>query len=496
MNNSSTYRQIFKATSIFGGVQFFSIIISVLRAKFIAILLGSTGIGIMSLLQSGLDIIGSVTNLGLTTSAVRDISEASDSHDEEKISRIVTSFKRLLWITGLLGSASVLLLSSKLSMWVFGNSNYSWAFAILSVTLLIDAHSHGKYSLLQALRKTKLMAKGSIIGGALGLIFSLPIYYFWGIKGIVPAILLASLTGFTVNLYFSIKIRIPSANVTYKTSLNDGKKMVKLGILITASSFISMVSNYFITIYISRTGSLSDLGLYQSGFSIANKYVEIVFFSIIADFYPRLAGINSDNNKVRELVNQQTELSLLIISPILVLLLSTTPIVIQLFYTKSFLPTLPYMQWVALGLVFRALSWTMGYIVLAKGDSVLYFIKELIMNIINLGCCFLGYRLFGLEGLGIAFLASNILLYTFVFLIVHSKYNYSLSKECIKVFLTQFTVCLISFGFAKFLGFPFGYISGTVLCIISAYYSYHILNKRIDINSFIRNKISKHTNNG
>ena len=40
----SSYREIFKSTSLFGGVQVFNILIAVIRTKFIAVLLGPAGI--------------------------------------------------------------------------------------------------------------------------------------------------------------------------------------------------------------------------------------------------------------------------------------------------------------------------------------------------------------------------------------------------------------------------------------------------------------------
>lgn len=487
----NSYRQIFKATSIFGGVQFVSILISILRSKFIAILLGSSGIGIMSLLQTGTDLIANVTNLGLSTSAIRDISEAKDSNDSHRIARTLTSFRRLLWLTGLLGMVTTLLLSPWLSQWVFGNKEYTWSFIILSVTLLLNAQSNGKHTLLQGMRKTKWMAQGGIFGGIIGLIISIPIYYMYGVKGIVPTMILTAVSALLLNWYYTRHIHIESVNIPFITSLKDGGKMIKLGILITLSGFISMLTNYFITIYISRTGSLSDLGLFQSGFNIANKYVGLVFTAITVDFYPRLAGINKDNLKVKTLVNQQTELTLLIIAPLLVLLLSTTPLVIQLFYTKEFLPTVPYMQWIALGLIFRALSWMMGFIVLAKGDSMLYFYKELIMNIITLICNIAGYKLGGLEGLGIAFMITNILVFTYVYWLVNTKYEYSVSKDCQSVFLTQFIICIIAFLSAKYMGFPVAYISGSLFLLISIAYSYVILNKKIDLQSYLNTKLKR-----
>src|SRR5690554_1976404 len=81
----SSYRQIVKATSLFGGVQFFQILISVVRSKFVAILLGPSGMGIVGLLTSTTGLITGLTNFGLGTSAVKNISEATATSDNERI---------------------------------------------------------------------------------------------------------------------------------------------------------------------------------------------------------------------------------------------------------------------------------------------------------------------------------------------------------------------------------------------------------------------------
>lgn len=79
-NNQSSYRSIFKATSLFGGVQVYQILIQIIKSKFIAILLGPAGIGIIGLYQSGLQFVQQLTNMGLAQSAVRDVSEIGRAH--------------------------------------------------------------------------------------------------------------------------------------------------------------------------------------------------------------------------------------------------------------------------------------------------------------------------------------------------------------------------------------------------------------------------------
>ncbi|NLA47900.1 MAG: oligosaccharide flippase family protein, partial [Bacteroidales bacterium] len=131
VSEQSSYRQIFKATSLFGGVQVFTILIGIIRVKFVAILLGTEGVGIIGLLNSPLNMIVSITGLGISFSAVRDISEASGSGDQTILSRSVITLRRWSWFTGLFGAIVTIGFAPLLSQWSFGNREYTWAFVWL-----------------------------------------------------------------------------------------------------------------------------------------------------------------------------------------------------------------------------------------------------------------------------------------------------------------------------------------------------------------------------
>ena len=100
--DQKSYRQIFKATSIFGGVQVFKIIISIIRSKVVAVLLGPSGMGIINLLVSTTGFITTLTNFGLGTSAVKNVAAATATGDNEKARLTITVLKILVKYTGIL----------------------------------------------------------------------------------------------------------------------------------------------------------------------------------------------------------------------------------------------------------------------------------------------------------------------------------------------------------------------------------------------------------
>ena len=491
----SSYRQIFKATSLFGGVQVISIIISIVRSKFVAVLLGTVGVGIMSLLQSTTNLIGTLTSLGIGTSAVRDISEANGTGDEKRIARVISVFRRWVWVTGLFGALLTLLMAPWLSQWTFGNHEYTMAFVWLSCTLLFGAISSGQITLLHGLQKLKQMAKANVIGTVIGLFISIPLYYRFGIKGIVPTMILSSLTALVISWKYSREIKIKKPALTMKNTLTEGLDMAKLGIFMTLSSFSSLLVSYLVNAFISRTGSVGDVGLYQAGWNITDKYVGLVFTAMVTDYFPRLSKVNADNIKVREVVNQQAEIAILILSPILILLLSTAPLVIHILYTKEFLPVVIFIEWVVLGVMFRALGWCLGFIFLAKGDSILYLWKELLSNVIILASNLLGYYMGGLEGLGISFALSNLFIYIMVQWLCHWKYNFHFNAGFRKIFIFHFLLCVTAFLITYLFGFPWAYLSGAVLFLIVGWHTWKTLDKQMSLKQLIKQKLAERNKN-
>ncbi len=409
--DNNSYKQILKATSIFGGVQVFNILMSVLRSKAIAILLGTSGMGLVSLFTSTLGLITGITNFGLGTSAVKNVAAAASSGDKEKLSKTVAVFRRLVWMTGGLGFILTLVLAPWLSKIAFGNNQYTMAFMALSVTLLITQIGSGQNVILQGLRKLQYLAKASAYGALSGLIISLPLYYFFKNEGIVPAIILTSISALLLSWFYAGKIKIRPALVEKSVFKSEGKEMLKMGFLISMSNLITIGSAYVVRVFISNSGGLEDVGLFTAGFAIIGTYAGMVFTAMGTDYYPRLSSVANDNLKCQQEINQQAEIALLILSPFLIILLVFVQWGVVLLYSKQFLGVVNMIHWATLGIFFQALSWSIAFVLLAKGASRIYFRNELIANVYMLALNISGYYYFGLTGLGISFLISLFLLF-------------------------------------------------------------------------------------
>lgn len=490
-NNQSSYRSIFKATSLFGGVQVYQILIQIIKSKFVAVLLGTAGVGIMGLYQSGLQFIQQISSMGLAQSAVRDVSEAKGSDDTFRIAKTIAVVRKLVWVTGILGLLAVACLSPLLSKTSFGNYDYTIPFIFLSATLLIDQLSAGQKVVLQGMRRLKDLAKCSAFGVTFGLITSVPLYYLLGIDGIVPTLILNSVCSLILSWFFSRKIKIEKVKVTTKQTIELGKHMLVMGISMSLSGIFASAVSYVIRSFIQLNGGVEQVGLYQAGFAIMTTYVGMVMNAIATDYYPRLAAINDDNEKCRIAVNQQGEIGVMILAPMLTGCLVFMPFVLKILYSDKFLEANEYISWACLGMILRLAAWVISYLFVAKAESKLFIKLELFANIIYLILSLLGYKFIGLSGLGLAFAAEYLLYLFIVYLIARKRYDFKFSNAFIKCYSIQLIIVILCLSIILIFDGWLKYSIGTVLIAISCYHGIKGLNQRMNLLAFVHNKFHK-----
>ena len=286
----NSYRDILKTTSLFSGVQILGVLISIAKSKLAAILIGPAGIGIVGVLNSTLNVVVGFSKLGLDVSAVKEIS-ALDEKNKSKAIKIINVLRRLCWITGLLGAVITFVLSSWLSKLAFGDSSHTTSFMLLSLAVLFNQLTVGNLAILQGLRKLKKLAKSSLWGSFFSLIVIIPLYYYYGIGGIVPAIILISIFTYFFSWFYTKREFANQPKLSLKETLSGGKSMMKLGFVLSLGSLATILTIFAIQIFITNKGGVDEVGFYNAAFIIINAYVGVIFTAMSKDYFPRLSSI-------------------------------------------------------------------------------------------------------------------------------------------------------------------------------------------------------------
>lgn len=126
---------------------------------------------------------------------------------------------------------------------------------------------------------------------------------------------------------------------------------------------------------------------------------------------PRLTAAVHDHGSLNRLVNEQTEMGVLIAVPGVLGTLTLAPWVMHVLYSSAFVQGAEVARWQILGVFLRVLCWPLGYVLIAKRKSLLFTLTELAFGMVNVGLILVCMKWWRLEGLGISF-ALSYLVYT------------------------------------------------------------------------------------
>lgn len=449
--DKNIYRLITKAAALFGGVQIVSILCSVIRTKLIAVWLGSAGIGIIGLYNTAIETISAFTGLGIRSSSVREISEAESTCQPQELSRIVTVVRRWSWMVGLLGATVMMGLAPLLSQWTFGDSNHIWGFVVLSCTLLFNALLSGEQAILQGTRQLKALARCSVYGAIAALIASVPLYYIWKLDGIVPSLIIYAAVTCIVTLFYRDK-KISPANLSTRQTLRQGRNMITLGVFMTISSFITTLFSYIFSAYLNHRSGESAVGYYQAGFTLMNKYVGLIFTAMAMEYYPRLSGIRNDTNLMSRNIGQQSEMMLLMLAPIITLFIVLHPLMVRILYTSDFYVINDYLLCAIQGMPFKAVSWSIGFVLLARGNGKLYLITEFLSDAFTFAFNLIGYEYWGLGGVGASYTIGFIFYLILIYAVCKRQYNIEPGKRAWQAL--AITVAISATTYATYIYMP------------------------------------------
>jgi O-antigen/teichoic acid export membrane protein len=490
---SSEYKNIFKSTFLFGFVQIFNILTKVLLNKAAAVFLGSEGIGLIGIFQSISEMIKTFFGLGVSQSAVRDVSKANKDGNKEEFSTIITVTHKIIWFTSLMGAIFTFVLSSYLSTWSFGDDSYSFAFMLLSIVIFFSILADGQLGILKGMRQLRSLAKATIFGSFAGLITGVPFYYFLGTDGIVPTLLVVAISLIVFSTYYVKKVEYDKVKLSLKETFSKSSSMIKMGVALMYVAFLGFASDYIIKIYIWNTSTIEMVGIYQVGITIVAGYFGIVITAMSTDYYPRISAVHDDNKKLQEEMNRQSEMGLLLIGPLIVLFLFLIEFFISFLYTREFLLAKDYILYALFGTIIIICSNSMGMILLAKQNSKVFSIYVTISRLLSVIFLLYTFKIYGMIGLGIATFIIALLNLYILKVIIDKLYSIKWNLSTLYLLIYTLVISLLSLYIQSIDDIYLKFSLGIILFTFSFYISLFFMNRLMNINivNKIKNKFRK-----
>lgn len=425
------YKEIFKSTFLFAFVRVFQMLIGIIRNKLVAVILGPSGIGILQIYEKTTELIKKGAGLGISQSALRDISVAKSTGEEKKFSDTYTAVRRVNIFTGCLGIIITIILSPCLSRWTCGDNSHTVAYICLSSLVFFNIVSEIQLSILKGVRFQRALAYASIIGSICGLFISVPIYFIWNESGIVPAMIIQSVVNCIVTNFFVKKIKYVKYHQSLKESIMLASPMIKIGVVLVFVGVLDSLFAVILSSFLRSNGGFDTVGFYQAGHTLIHSYFGIIVTSLAMDYYPRVSAVNQDNNKVADEYNKQAQIGLLFILPLATIFIFFAPVIINLLYTSEFLHVIDFVDYAIIGAVFAVISECLRIILIAKQVAKLYATFSLVLKTCMLPVYMVLFYHKGLLGLGIAYMLDNIVQVVAYSIVNYRKYNIAISRDAL-----------------------------------------------------------------
>ena len=484
----NSYSHILKCTSLFGGVQMLGILMGLVRNKFVAVLLGPSGMGLVALFSSTIKFVTDSTNFGLHISAVRDISMAYDNGDEATLEHKIHVFRHWMYAAAVLGLIVCIALSPLLSQWTFSFGNHTLHFVLLSPVVALTTVSVGEAAILKATRKLRALAMSSVYGAVGVMIVSVPIYWIYGNAGIIPSLVLMALAQALAVMVFSLRI-YPLRMSFDVGSLREGMAFLRLGIAFVVSGMLGSGAELAIRAYLSNVSDVDTVGLYNAMYVMIFTYAGMVFTALDTDYYPRLSAIKHPGCELNAMVNSQMEVSMHMVSPLIILFMLLMPVLLPLLYSGEFKAVLPMLQAASLSMYGRCVYLPMEYISLSRGDTKMFLCTEMFSAIVLVAFVIFGYGAFGLIGVGIGIAMAYLVEMTVVAVACFVRYGYRMSCMAFKTIAVH-----IAFGACAYLctcseDMVIYCIAGGAFFVVDACMSLYAIVKHTTIVDTLKNKM-------
>lgn len=508
-NRDSGYDRILKYTGVFGGVQTLANLITLVKSKLVAHFIGPAGMGIAYAFNRTIDLVSKTTDLGISFSAVKTIAEKAEegrtrplskggengggqaSYADALLRELVVVRSWSLWL-GIIGTVACFLLAPLFSRLSFdGDESYTLSFRLLSLVVGCTSVTGAERAILKGTHQLKQLAVNQMAAVLATLVVAVPIYMWKGMQGIVPVLVLTALCIMVLTCASSFRIFPYRVSLFSKKIFSDGSYIVRLGLNYTVAGFLGAGVLFLVSSYMLEHGTAEDVGFYSNAVILASYLSMLVFSAVETDFYPRLSAVHKDREASSRLVNEQTEVLVLLTAPLVAVFIVFLPIIIPLLLKRSFLPMLDCAMWAALALFFTALTRPLSFMSLSRGDSFTYLLQEFFYDLFMVAAVIIGYREGGLQWAGIALFASAVFDWLLNLVITRVRYGYRVNGKVRHYgWLTGVSLAAVALA----LWFLDGWLRwgvGGALMIVTCAISLHYLSKDTNVLKKIAIRVKK-----
>ncbi|RYH61918.1 MAG: O-antigen translocase, partial [Alcaligenaceae bacterium] len=322
-------------------------------------------------------------------------------------------------------------------------------------------------AVLNGQRRIKELAAVSAIAAICSTLVAIAMLLLFGEGGIVAFVLAGPIAVFFLGHIYTIRDRLSRPQ---SRAVIGAAKLARGGVPLMIAALALPLGVLAVRAILQSELGQAASGHFHAAWVISSLYVGLVLNSMSADYFPRLSAAIHDHKTANRLVNEQTEIALLVIAPAFLLLMGCASFVVRILYSSEFSEAVFVLRWQLLGDALKVVSWPLGFILLASGDGKKLIYTEYAAVSAFIALSWIGVIVVGIQGVGGAFLGMYLAYTPLIYWVGRKKTGFAWSqsvKSALAVIISWLLLILAASYFSNWLAASLGIASAAVVGLLN-----------------------------
>ena len=437
-------KNLIKSSSILGATEVALILVSIVRAKYLAVNIGPEGYGEYSILVSYFAILTAMCSGWLARGTIKYIAEYKQKDDIVSVYKVHNYSISIAFILTAIATVLAFIFQDFVRTHFLSHKIILWHYLLFAASFFATSITPFFAWLLQGFLLVKETVKIRIITTLFGFLYILIFVYFYGITGYFVSILISSIFGLylywkATHNFLSTKLMLPN----FKDEIF--KKLMRFG----GVNFILLILHN-ITEYIQRVFILNALDITSVGlFHVANSIMNYMGIANRASTFVNDSKMSQDLSieEYNKSLNDFIRFNILTGLPISVILILFSKDFITLLYSKEFTSLAPILIAFVFAQFLAFLAGGFHSVMLGKAFLKMHSIVSILNMIIILVIPYFFISQYGLLIIGISMIAGNIMTLLLDYCYLNIKISFKLSHRVLAIL----TISILCFYFSYLL---------------------------------------------
>tara|TARA_R110000851_G_scaffold323169_2_gene489645 strand:+ start:7205 stop:8671 length:1467 start_codon:yes stop_codon:yes gene_type:complete len=402
----------------------------IIKGKLMAVLLGTSGVGIFSQLSHLFNLLFSLSSLGFRNGIIKKVSQAIVEGDDEKIKQQYASVFIFLTILSIVIVSIAGLLSPFISHLLFsdhGEKSCLVLIMLMSVPFAVMANIYR--SLLSGYMAVKPIVKAQIFADIISLIPFVFLLLYANLVGAVLAFVAYQLMKMIFyaghfHRVCNFQIGLPKLNSYNWGDIHANISFGLSGLFLTSLNIAVMI---FVSRHIIAELGLQENGLFSVALKVATVYLGAVYANASSYYFPLLAK-SSNSASLSAVANRTNRFYFYLLPPLIIIIMTGGEWMMGILFSKEFSPAALLLFLLLPGDLFRISAETLGLPLLVKEKFLAYNALYCWWCCVYVSLAMYMIEIYGLLGVAIAYLLSHIINFLTVAVVVRLVLEIKISR--------------------------------------------------------------------